>query len=137
MFVWIKGILLARDENVRLKEEIAGLKSENVEMRSRNEALQKALFREINSNRRREDALKEGLRAPRRGEIETIEAAPKVETFNELKPSDIDPDFEQRVEMRARELQENSLRKGITLNPYEVDLLKARIRENPEELLYN
>lgn len=127
-------------------QKIARLEGERDESFDRAEDLEARLFREIDSNRSREDAFAQqivllagGGHIPRRTELgepprrELAQA--EIEKTEDEKAEDAA--FEERVNEVANGFIEDAARRGIDYTVEDTDILKARIRANPHDYLDN
>ena len=139
---WLRS-LFAKDEMIaRLEFERDYLTVQLNDCITAFEASEARLFREIDSNRNREDALVAAAVTsatgqepftPRRELLETNERA--VETGE--KDGDIDHELEAQIEQRAQEFAVEAAKNGVEYDEMTMTLLKEKIRLNPAEYLEN
>lgn len=139
---WLR-LLFAKDEKIaRLEFERDYLTVQLNDCITALEASEARLFREIDSNRNREDALVAAAVtsatgqepfAPRRELLETNERM--VETGEQ--DGDIDHELEAQIEQRAQEFAVEAAKNGVEYDEMTMTLLKEKIRLNPAEYLEN
>lgn len=138
---WLRS-LFAKDEKIaRLEFERDYLTVQLNDCIKALEASEARLFREIDSNREREDALVAAAVtaatgqepfAPRRELLETNERTVEAEQGD-----DVDHELEAQIEQRAQEFAVEAAKNGVEYDEMTMTLLKEKIRLNPAEYLEN
>ena len=139
---WFRSLIAAHEKIARLEFERDYLDEQVTELKTKLEASEARLFREIDSNREREDALVAAAVtsatgqepfAPRRELLETNERT--VETGEQ--DDAIDHEFEAQIDQRAQEFAVEAAKNGVEYDEMTMTLLKEKIRLNPAEYLEN
>ena len=142
---WLRSLFASQETVTRLRRErdfhrdnAHELTRDKAALEKKLEASEAALIREINSNRRREDAYKDQIselstgqnRLPWREELgQGTERQPARAELDAPEP--VDRDFEAAVDNLAKEFAENALAgQGLKYGPEQMEILKETIRRN-------
>lgn len=141
MFGFLRKYYAADETIKRLETELEFHRRQAEVLDSKLSEAESRLRREIDSNRFREDSMKNILvelvgtrqQVAQRAPLNTLTAAEREE--KETRPV-YDP-TEELVKEVADQFVEQAAERGAVYTEEDYEILKARIRENPDEYIYN